>query len=245
MADPARPQRRSRRVRRTDWRLGGRTVIRWREGLLAIALLSLGAGILAASAAQQLGAPAVVAPLLIWAGMIVPVVIAFARSRPAGLLRWRAVDLLWAFGLGVLVRLAQGWLDGLDGSPALFPQLSTVDGQIATGWWFDGLVAPVLIAPPVEELFFRVVVLVSLYTVLRRAAGGVVAGFAAVLVSTGLFVAAHSLSGTASVVDVASIALLGAVCGLLVVLTGRVWSAIGVHVVYNALGVGLALLGTL
>jgi len=232
-------------VRRTDWRLGGRTVARWRESLLAIALFSLGAGVLAGVGALQLGASAGVATALVWAGMIVPIVIAFARSRPAGLLRWRPVDLLWAVGLGLLARFTQGWLDGLDGAPALFPQLPSVDGNLASGWWFDGVVAPVLIAPPVEEFCFRAVLLVSVYTVLRRPAGRFVAGLAALLVSTGLFIGIHSITGLGAVADMVALAVLGGVCGLLVLLTGRIWAAVGVHVVYNGLGVVLALLGTI
>ncbi len=45
--------------------------------------------------------------------------------------------------------------------------------------------------------------------------------------------------------DVIALTVLGGVCALLVLLTGRIWAAVGVHVVYNALGVALALLGTL
>lgn len=240
-----RPQRRPRRVRRTDWRLGGRTVLAWREGLLAIALMGLGAGILAGFAALQLGAPASVSTLLIWAGMLVAVVIAFARSRPIGLLRFRAVDLLWAVGLGLLARLVQGWVAGANGTAAPFPTLPTVDGQLANFWWLDSALAPVLIAPAVEEFFFRAVVLIALFTVLRRPFGALTSGLTALLVSTGLFVAAHAISATTATVEgLVSLGVLGGVCGLLVLLTGRIWGAVGVHLVFNALGVGLALLGS-
>lgn len=217
----------------------------WREGLLAIALMALGAGILAGFGALQLGAPPVVSTLCIWAGMLVAIVIAFARSRPVGLLRVRAVDLLWAVGLGLIVRLVQGWAAGASGAGAPFPALPTVDGRLASLWWFDGALAPVLIAPAVEELFFRGVVLVALFTVLRRPFGSFAAGLTALLVSTALFVAAHAIGGPATAADLVSLGALGGVCGLLVLLTGRIWGAIGLHLVFNALGVGLALLGTL
>lgn len=108
--------RRSRRVRRTDWRLGGRTVLHWRESLLAIALGGLGAGFVAG-----FFLPSTLATVCVWLGMLVAIVIAFSRSRPVGLLRFRPVDLLWAAGLGLLVRLVQGWAAAADGHPAPFP----------------------------------------------------------------------------------------------------------------------------
>jgi membrane protease YdiL (CAAX protease family) len=43
---------------------------------------------------------------------------------------------------------------------------------------------------------------------------------------------------------VISLALLGVVGGLLVVLTGRIWPAVLVHIVYNGSYVVLALAGT-
>lgn len=142
--------RRSRRARRTDWRLGGRTVRTWREGLLAVALVALGLGMLAGVGAQQLGAPPVVGTALPWAGMLVAIVIAFTRSRPVGLLRVRPIDLLWAVGLGLALRLAEGWLQAASGDATL-PSLTTVDGHLPCGWWVDGVLAPVLVAPAIES----------------------------------------------------------------------------------------------
>jgi len=52
------------------------------------------------------------------------------------------------------------------------------------------------------------------------------------------------LSGGLGVDEVISLSLLGLVCGLLVMLTGRIWPAILVHVVYNGTFVVLALAGT-
>lgn len=219
-------------------------MLHWRESLLAIALLSLGAGIVAGAGAQQLGFPSPLPTLLVWAGMVVAIVVALSRSRPIGLLRLRPVDLLWAVGLGLFVRLVQGWAAGVDTGAAPFPTLPTVDGKLASGWWFDGALAPIVVAPAVEEFFFRAVVLIALYTVLRRPFGAVTAGVSALLVTTGLFIAAHAIDSAVSVAGVVATGVLGLTCGALVLLTGRIWSAVGVHVVYNALGVGLALVGT-
>jgi len=88
------------------------------------------------------------------------------------------------------------------------------------------------------------VVLVSVYTLLRRLVGVVMAGAVAVVVSTALFVLLHSLVGGIGVDEVISLSLLGLVCGALVMLTGRIWPAILVHVVYNGTFVVLALAGT-
>lgn len=233
--------RRARRVRRDDWRLGGRSVFRWREDLLAVALMGLGGGILAGLAAQTLGAPASVSTALLWVGMLAAVVVALRRSRPVGLLRIRPVDMLWAVGLGLAVRLVQGWT----APDAALPHLPTVDGRLDSGWWFDGLVGPVVIAPVVEEGFFRVVILVSLYALLRSPFGSFAGGVVAALVSTALFVAVHGMMGGVDLSGLVAVGVLGGVCSLLVLLTGRIWAAVGVHAVYNALGVAIAVVGSI
>ncbi|MDR7112937.1 membrane protease YdiL (CAAX protease family) [Microbacterium trichothecenolyticum] len=248
-ADDAAPRRsrRSSHEARTDWRLGGRTVYRWREGLLAIALISLGAGVLLGSLiAAVWDSPwaAASATAIVWIGMLLPVVWAFTRSRPIGLLRLRAVDVLYGVVLGALLRTTQGWIEGLDGTPAEWPGLVQVGGSIPLSSMIVDVVGPVVVAPVVEEFFFRAVVLVSLYTVLRRPFGKLTAGMVAALGSTALFVVMHGISGAADVSGVVSLSLLGLVCALLVLLTGRIWGAVLVHVVYNASYVALALLAS-
>ncbi|MFE5407262.1 CPBP family intramembrane glutamic endopeptidase [Microbacterium sp. NPDC056569] len=244
------PPRRSRRrahEARTDWRLGGRTVFRWREGLLAIALISLGASVLLGSlVAAVWDSPwaAASATVIVWIGMLLPVAWAFTRSRPIGLLRVRALDVLYGLVLGALLRTTQGWIEGLDGTPAVLPSVVRVDGSVPlSGVMFD-VVAPVVVAPVVEEFFFRAVVLVSLYTVLRRPFGKLTAGLAAALGSTALFVVVHGISSVGDVSGVVSLSLLGLVCAVLVLLTGRIWGAVLVHLVYNASYVALAVLAS-
>ncbi|GAA5093739.1 hypothetical protein GCM10025760_24260 [Microbacterium yannicii] len=235
------------RAPRTDWRLGGRTVLRWREGLLAVALISLGLGVVAATVVSQFWLSpwaAASATILIGIGMLVPVVWAFSRSRPVGLLRFRAIDLLYGLVLGALLRTTQGWLQGMGGSPAPLPSFSRVDGAISVTTVLGDILAPVLVAPLLEELFFRGVVLVALYTVLRRPFGKVAAGVGAVAGSAALFVVAHAMLGSTSVDGIVVLTLLASVCGLLVILTGRIWGAVLTHAVFNATFVVLALAGT-
>jgi membrane protease YdiL (CAAX protease family) len=245
--EDAPPRTRHRRRRRTDWRLGGRTVLRWREGMLAWACIVFGVMLLAGSALQVFlpgTLSALIGTGLAWVGMLVPIVIAFSRSRPVGLLRLRPLDLLYGVALGLILRLTQGWLEMAAGGSGALPSYPRIGGSLPDGWWFTDAVSPVVIAPLVEEFFFRAVLLVSVYAVLRRAFGGVIAGGIAVVASTGLFLLAHGLDAVA-LDQVVSLALLGLVCGLTVVLTGRIWGAVLIHVVYNGSFVLLALAGTL
>lgn len=236
-----------RRPRRTDWRLGGRTVLRWREWLLAFALISVGLGVVAGSVVVWLWPSpwaATLATALLWLGMLVPIVGAFIRSRPIGLLRARPVDVLYAVVIGALLRLVQGWMQLAVGGSDALPSYPTLDRQLSSGWWFTELVSPVVVAPVLEEFFFRAVILVALYSALRKPVGRLTAGLVAVLVSTGMFVLLHAVGGTLSVDEALSLTLIGLVCALLVTLTGRIWGAVLVHVVYNATFVILALAGT-
>ncbi len=215
--------------------------------LLGIAIAGLGAGILAGQLVLMLQPGAVwagpVATALLWFGMLVPIVVAFLWSRPVGLLRFRASDLVIGLGFGVILRFAQGAIQQAVEGRAPFPGIVLVDGSIPAGWWLTEALPAVVVAPVLEEFFFRVVILVALYTVLRRPFGHVAAGLAALFVSTGLFVAAHLVGGSLTVSAVLSLTLVGVVSASLVLLTGRVWPAVVAHVVYNGLGIALAVAG--
>lgn len=243
----ARSRSRSRRTRRTDWRLGGSTVRGWREMMIAWACFSLGVGVLGGFMLTTFVAASwapLAATALLWVSMLVPIVMAFSRSRPIGLLRFRALDLLYGLVLGVMLRFFQGWVAEVSGEGADFPSYVTLDGQLPNGWWFTDALSPVIIAPVLEEFFFRAVILIALYSALRRPFGKVTAGLAALLVSTALFVIVHTVAGEMSTDAAVSLAAVGTVCALLVLLTGRIWGAVLVHMVFNATYVGLALVGT-
>lgn len=210
-------------------------------------VLALGAGILVSAAATQfIGGEAggYIGLFALWVAMVVPVAIAFRRSVPRGLLRFRAVDLLFGIVLGVALRIVQGWLASTTG-PQPFPSLVTVNGQPAGLWLFDDLLAPGLIAPVIEEFFFHGLVLVAIFVSVRRIAKDqLVAGFAALLLSTGLFVLAHAVVAPISWYNTVALVLVALVNGLLVLLTGRIWPAIVAHMVYNLSFFALALVGT-
>ncbi|WOQ69205.1 type II CAAX endopeptidase family protein [Microbacterium limosum] len=237
------------RSRRRLWFEGGSSVQRWGYDLLGWAMISFAIGTLA-SAAIHAAAPTpagrTLAAVAVWAGMLAPIVLALRRSRPRGLLRLRGVDILYGVVLGVSLRVCQGWLDqAAAGGVTPFPAYPTIDGALPASWWFGDLLAPVVISPVLEEFFFRAVLLIAIYSVARRALGGAVAGFVAVITTTGLFVVAHTLSGALAWDDAAAYTLVGLTCGLLVVLTGRIWGAVLTHAIFNASWVALATVGTL
>ncbi|MCH8559470.1 CPBP family intramembrane glutamic endopeptidase [Nesterenkonia sp. DZ6] len=237
-------ERRARGTR--TWLEGSRTARAWNGTVLAYTAVAVGAAlVLSVAARTQLEAPLgpVLSSLLLWIGMAVPVVIAIARSRPRGLFRFRWTDILWGLGLGVLLRIVQGWLEVAAGSPGGLPSYPTLNGDLSINatWLLLGLFAPVLILPLVEEFLFRGVVLVSVYRMARR---GVEAGLLAILASTAAFVALHAVNGMNRWDEPVYLALVGLTCGMLVLFTGRIWGAVLVHMVFNGMWVALALTGT-
>lgn len=238
---------RRRRQHRTDWRLGGRTVQHWRELTLAWACFSLGVGVLGGFVITMYW-PSPWAPFaataLLWVSMLVPIIVAFSRSRPIGLLRFRPLDLLYGLVLGVMLRYFQGFVADVSGAGASFPTFVTFDGALPSGWWWTDALPAVLVGPVIEEFFFRAVLLVALHAALRRPFGKLTAGLGALLVSTALFIIVHTVGGEIAPDAAVSLGALAATCALLVLLTGRIWGAVLVHIVFNGMAVALGLVGT-
>ncbi len=223
----------------------------WDWGTVGWAIVALGAGVLAATAATRFIGGAVggwVAQLALWVAMIVPVLLAFRASVPRGLLTWRWLDLLYGVTLGLMLRVVAGWLEQAATGTAPWPAYPTTDGSLPPDWWAVDLLVPVVIAPAVEEFFFRGMLLVALYTVFRRLTRiRLVAGIGAALISTGLFLLLHQLTGSLAPTwdGAATLTLVGLTAATLVLLTGRLWSALILHTVFNGTYVALALAGTL
>lgn len=244
---PPEEKRSRRRGPRRTWREGGSSTARWTLDLLGWALVSLGAGVLAANAAVLLlpaSAAGPVAQAFIWAAFAVPIVLAFRRSRPRGLLRFRALDLMYGVVFGVALRIADGVLQSEGGEPAAWPTTVSAAGSLPDGFLLDAALGS-FVAPTLEELFFRGVVLVAAYTVFRRLSGRVAGGIAAAALSTALFVAAHLLVEGMDASRVLSLVLVGVVASALVLGTGRLWAAVVTHIVFNATGFALVAVGTL
>ncbi|MFF0911616.1 type II CAAX prenyl endopeptidase Rce1 family protein [Microbacterium enclense] len=247
LESPPDEKRARRRPPRRTWREGGSSTARWTLELLGWALLSLGAGVLLANAAALLLPAAIAAPVAqaaIWLGFAVPIVLAFRRSRPRGLLRFRALDLMYGLVFGVALRLADGALQGMGGTPAPWPTTFSVDGSLPDGFALEAALGSI-VAPTLEEFFFRGVVLVTAYSVFRRMSGQIAGGVAAAAVSTGLFVIAHLLVEGMDATGVLALVLLGVVASALVLGTGRIWAAVVSHIVFNATGFLLVAVGTM
>lgn len=229
------PHARTHRRRRT-WLEGGSSIARWDWDLVGWVVGALGIAMLVAALFPDHTA-------VVWLVMLVPVVVALRRSVPRGLFDFRVTDVLFGLVFGLLLRLTAGWLEAAASGPLPWPRFDTSP----TFWWFGDVVAPVLVAPVVEELFFHGLLLVAVFTVLRRAGTAPVsAALATLLLSTGAFLAAHFATGSliSSWEGPLVITLVGLVGGTLVLLTGRIWGAVLTHLVFNASYVTLGLIGT-
>lgn len=114
-------------------------------------------------------------------------------------------------------------------------------------WWvLLAIIAPVLLAPVIEELFFRGLLQRAVLRASRRsmAPSSRLPAVIAVTVSSLVFAAVHVLQtggGAQAVVVGISTLVLGIGLGALAAVTGRLGGAIIAHIVFNGLGV----LGTL
>lgn len=214
--------------------------------MLGWAVFALGVGVLlahAASVALPVETSSDASRVVFWVALLAPAVFALRRSRPRGLLRIRLVDLAYGIVFGLVVRGTQGVLAGLEGAVAWPSTFTTGDGLPSS--FLTDAVGDVIVAPLCEEIFFRGVVLLCIFAVVKRWSGPLAAGVAAVALSTALFVVTHQILGALDAVDLAALALLGVVTGVFVVSTGRIWPAVAVHIVFNASGIALVAIGTL
>lgn len=247
-SDSNRGSRRSERASHS-WRSGGSSVARWDWELVGWAVLLLGAGILLATLADRLVGGTLGSALslaALWGGMLAAIILAFVRSRPRMLLRFHPFDLLYGIVLGVLLRFTQGFLEIAGTGTAAWPTAGTLDGSLPASFWFDGVLAPVVIAPLLEEFFFRAVLVVAIFTAVRRMTNSRSwAGFAAIAVTTVLFIGLHLVFDTYTWWSVATLALVGIVCAGLVVATARIWGAVLTHIVFNGVAVAMLVVGAI
>lgn len=160
-------------------------------------------------------------------------------------LRFRWIDLLWGGAIGLLARTAVSVIEiSSSGRIAGFgAQLELPGGFL---FWFGVLLAPIVIGPIVEELFFRGLVLRAVERRTDRGIGHVASASLAVVISAMVFALLHVAQATtvseAWRVGAGSL-VLGLATGAATVLTGRLGAAIVGHVVFN--GVLIAALLTL
>lgn len=164
-----------------------------------------------------------------------------------------AVDVLWGVAAGCLARAIDAFVNiALYRSTGLNPQPSL--GAGIDGWFIvTGLLAPVLLAPVIEEIFFRGLLQRSLIAGLGRGMPPVVAAIGGVVVTSAVFALVHilvgmSATGGATVFGPAAIgtAMVGLglstfvfalAAGAIAAATGRIRGAIVAHVVFNGLAV--------
>jgi membrane protease YdiL (CAAX protease family) len=224
---------------------------RWDVSFIGYGVAALGLGLLGQSVITSRSTAAVATfagHAVLWILVGGAVLFAYRKSVPRGLFTFRRADIILGIGCGLVVRFVVDALRWRSEGYLAWPTLNSVDGHLAPLWWLDAVVAALVISPVVESLFFQGFLLVAMYTVMRRAidsskVAGVSAALvvAAILVGVNILVVGSSLSGLTLV----SLALTSLVASALVLLTGRYWSALVLHVTLNALGLVVALVGTL
>lgn len=211
-----------------------------------VAVSGLGAGVLLAELCSKLEvswAP-ILSLLVLWGGLIGSVAYALTRSRPAGLLAFRSRDILLGVSLGIALRAAQGVINGAN--TATFPRGQTAaDASSYLAWCVSQLWTAGVVGPVVEEFYFRALLIVTIFQLFRRSLGHASAGLTAILFSSGAFVCLHGLMGQITLPDGLALFALSATCSVLVLLTGRIWSAVVLHITYNTIFLGLTLVGYL
>ncbi|WP_394550944.1 CPBP family intramembrane glutamic endopeptidase [Agromyces sp. MMS24-JH15] len=153
-------------------------------------------------------------------------------ARDLGL-RFGWIDPLWGLGVGMLAAglaaLVGRWLTGAAGAAVLDP------GPWA---WLTLGIVPIVIAPVIEETYFRGLLQPAVAERTRHAgASPITAAATGVIVSALCFAALHALAAptpiSALLAAIAPFAV-GVGCGILTVLTGRIGGAIIAHAVANA-----------
>lgn len=160
----------------------------------------------------------------------------------------RPIDLVWGLGVGLLARTVASLIEIL-GFGSIGTAGASFGETVYDGWWlFGALLAPVLLAPFVEELFFRGLVLRAVYERVATLGAARWAAPIAVGVSGLTFALMHLVTidpgNTATVLVVGvSTLIFGLAAASLALATGRVGGAIVAHVTFNGLVVVPALLG--
>lgn len=185
--------------------------------------------------------------VLVWLPLVVTLLLVSLvptlRPTRQSAVRWsiRPIDLLWGAAVGLVLRFVVSSLEvafygGLPATAGGAVPLATADEMV---YVVVALLAVIVIAPVLEETFFRGLILPSIIATLR---GG---RWISVGISAVLFAILHLLAVTTvaqTVVVGVGTLLVGLAAGSLAVLTGRLGPAIVAHVVFNAsiLALGLS-----
>ena len=219
---------------------------RWPRPDLVVATIALALAFALALVVNALGntpsnqtLPSALGYLVFWLPLLAAAVLIRSRGwngpRPV---RWRLklIDLLWGIGVGLLLRMAASIAELAMRNTVIAPSFllpAGVNGVDLATLAFVSLVAPLLIAPLVEELFFRGTLLGSFVPPGGKPTGAILA----VVMSSLLFALPHAIA-SATISDGASrfiaAGILGLGAGALTVATGRIGAAIVAHITFNA-----------
>lgn len=234
----------------------------WREVAIGFGVFVLGL-VLAIVAARVLpidvdddnavGAFGFIGSMVAYAALTAVIVVA-ARRRGIGSLAadfgvtFRGIDLAIGLGAGAALRVAFFILAAIViGISGHAPESGNFELPEAPLWIvLNGFVLATLVAPFVEELFFRGLMLRTIRNrTLRRGGTARRAIILSITVSAAGFALAHMYQSPDAVFLVilgVSTLMVGAVNGAIAVRTGRLGGAIITHAVFNGIGIGLALL---
>lgn len=182
-----------------------------------------------------------------WVPMIVVLVLVFRRfsnqDRSAALgLRFRPMDLLWGVGIGfigrsvdAILRLVMVGSTGLGQQPTISAIAAPIAQTVALG-----IIAPVLVAPVLEEIYFRGLIQRSAAALLEPL-GTVTKWTAAVILTSLAFALVHALLLLAQPEEAMlagiSTFVFALLAGTVAAATNRLGGAVVGHVVFNGLGV--------
>ena len=176
-------------------------------------------------------------PFLAAAGVAVYVRGTGSAARDLGLrITW--LDVLFGVGAGLLARAAAGIVE-IAVTGRMLGTGVTFGDTVYDGWWLFGTIfAPVLLAPFVEELFFRGLLQRAVQRSSTALLGRRTAIVISILASAGLFALLHvtqAANPTAALILGASTFVFGLATATIAGLTGRIGGSIVTHVVFNGL----------
>lgn len=175
--------------------------------------------------------------LVFWAPLVIAVIVALRRhdTAPADVTSHIAFRITWTDALvgafvGLVLRCVMIAIELLSvGSVTSSSSLFKVDHNLL--WFTTAIIAPVIIAPVVEELFFRGLVLPAIGT-----------NWIGILGSAIIFSVMHLAYGF-DLLTAVSTFIVGVVLGALAVRTKRLGASITAHVFYNASLIAMSELG--
>ncbi|MCH6471819.1 CPBP family intramembrane glutamic endopeptidase [Sinomonas terrae] len=188
-----------------------------------------------------------VAFLGVWIPLLAALTLCFAKQRLSETLaflglRFQPLDALWGLGIGCLGRAFDAFLRMVltgSGGLVLQPTLSALASPVVQTIVL-GILAPVVIAPVIEEIYFRGLIQRSLAAALEPL--GRAPRWAAAVVLTSLaFALVHALLliGTPNEAMLTGIStfIFALLAGTTAAATNRLGGSIAGHIVFNGLGV--------